>query len=76
MTGQESLLVSVAEAARITGVGRDMAYRLVREGAWPAVRLGRLIKIPRTALFAWTEGIATKCLGEPATDLGSPGAPA
>lgn len=30
------------------GIGRTLAYRLVREGDWPTpvIRVGRLIKVP------------------------------
>ncbi len=30
------------------GIGRTLAYRLVREGNWPTpvIRMGRLIKVP------------------------------
>jgi hypothetical protein len=30
------------------GIGRTLAYRLVREDAWPTpvIRVGRLIKVP------------------------------
>ena len=40
--------LDLPEAARMLGVGRTLAYQLVREGQWPTpvVRVGRLIKIP------------------------------
>jgi excisionase family DNA binding protein len=49
----EPLLVSVKDAARLLGIGRDAAYSLVREGTLPSIRLGRRILIPRGALEAW-----------------------
>ena len=36
----ESLAVSVTEAARLLGVGRTLAYRCVRTGELPSVTLG------------------------------------
>ncbi len=46
----ESLAVSVAEAARLLGIGRTMAYKCVRTGELPSVTLGGRILIPRAAL--------------------------
>ena len=45
--------LSVEEAARMLGIGRTLAYELVRTGAWPTpvLRLGRLIKIPSGPLI-------------------------
>jgi excisionase family DNA binding protein len=41
-------VIDLLEAARILGIGRTLAYRLVREGRWPTpvIRIGRLIKVP------------------------------
>lgn len=41
-------VIDLVEAAQVLGIGRTMAYRLVREGRWPTpvIRLGRLIKVP------------------------------
>lgn len=43
-----SAVVDLSEAAAMLGVGRTLAYRLVREGVWPTpvIRVGRLIKVP------------------------------
>ena len=40
--------LSVEEAAAMLGIGRTLAYELIRTGAWPTpiLHLGRLIKIP------------------------------
>lgn len=54
------LTVSVAEAARMLGIGRTMAYRCVRTGELPAVNLGGRILIPVVALEnlvgSWADG--------------------
>lgn len=42
--------VSVSEAARILGIGRNVAYRLAAQGTIPALRLGRQLRIPLPAL--------------------------
>jgi len=46
----EPLLLSVREAARLLGLGRDSTYQLIREGRLRAVRIGRRLLIPRTEL--------------------------
>jgi len=49
----ERLLITVEEAARRLGIGRSFAWRLVRSGELPSVRLGRLVRIPERALEEW-----------------------
>ncbi len=45
--------LTVPQAARVLGIGRTLAYELVRTQAWPTpvVRAGRLIKIPTAPLL-------------------------
>ena len=47
-------VVDVETAGRLLGVGRGLAYELVRTGRWPTpvLRLGRSIKIPTSPLLA------------------------
>lgn len=42
--------ITVEEAARRLGIGRSLAYSLIREGALPHLRLGSRIVIPVSAL--------------------------
>ena len=51
-------VVDLRDAARILGIGRTLAYRLVREGGWPTpvVRIGRLIKVPVKPLYDFIDG--------------------
>lgn len=58
------LMVSVREAARTLGVGRDAAYRLVREKRLRAVRIGRRIYVPRAELVALIERETAAVEGE------------
>ena len=51
----ERLLVRVAEAAEMTGVGRATAYELVAKGEWPSVSIGRSVRIPLADLREWIE---------------------
>ena len=48
-----ALLFSVAEAANLLGISRNLAYDLVREGRLPHIRLGRRVLVPRFALEQW-----------------------
>jgi len=58
----EPLLVSVREAARVLGLGRDTAYQLVREGRLRAVHVSRRLLIPRVELERF---VAREAGGEP-----------
>ncbi len=44
---------TVPEAAARLGIGRCMAYDLVRRGVIPAKRLGRRWIVPRARFHAW-----------------------
>lgn len=48
-----SLLLTVSEAARVLRISRNLAYELVARGDLPAVRLGRVIRVPRHGLEQW-----------------------
>lgn len=56
----EKLTLSVSEAAKLTGIGRDCLYRLTRRDDFPVLRLGRSIRIPRRALEQWIEREAAR----------------
>lgn len=40
--------LDLVEAARLLGIGRTLAYEMVREGTWPTpiIRAGRKIRVP------------------------------
>ena len=46
-------VLDVLTAGRVLGIGRSLAYELVRTGAWPTtvLRIGKLIKIPTAPLL-------------------------
>lgn len=46
----ECLTVSVETAARLLGIGRSLAYEMVRQGKIPSLHFGRRVCIPRVAL--------------------------
>ena len=46
---------TVNEIARILGVSRTQAYRLVQEGLFKSVRIGNAIRIPKRSFDKWLE---------------------
>ena len=51
----EKQTLTVAEAARVMGIGLTKAYESVRSGRIPSVRFGRKYLIPRGALARMLE---------------------
>ncbi len=53
-------VVDLPTAASMLGIGRTMAYQLVRSGEWPTplIRMGRLIKVPTRPLLKLLDGAA------------------
>ncbi len=51
-------VLDLPAAATLLGIGRTMAYELVRDDAWPTpiIRLGKLIKVPTRPLLDLLEG--------------------
>lgn len=47
---RDRMVCTVAEAAAMLGIGRTLAYRGIREGWIPSLRLGRKIVVPVAAL--------------------------
>ena len=47
------LVVDLVRAAELLGIGRTLAYQLVRTGEWPTpvIRVGRLIRVPSVPLL-------------------------
>lgn len=48
--GDERLTWSVPETAKVLGIGRNLCYDRIKVGEIPAIRIGRRILIPRSAL--------------------------
>ncbi len=62
MTDNATLL-TVPETAKLLRISRNLAYELIAQGGIPAIRLGRIIRVPRAALDEWLAhkaAIATK----------------
>jgi len=52
-TQPQSLLLRGGEVAKVLGVSRAMAYRLMQRGELPVVRIGSCVRVPAEALKAW-----------------------
>ena len=48
---------TVNEIARILGVSRTQAYRLVQEDLFKSVRIGNAIRIPKRSFDHWLESL-------------------
>jgi excisionase family DNA binding protein len=51
------LAVSVPEAGRLLGIGRNSAYDAVRSGQIPSLRIGGRIVVPLQALLRLLDGM-------------------
>jgi len=49
----QTLVLTVADAAKLLCISRNLAYELIRQGHLPHIRLGRRILIPRFGLEQW-----------------------
>jgi excisionase family DNA binding protein len=52
----ERRTLTIPEAARVLGIGRNSAYEAAQRGELPTVRLGRRVLVPRDALDRFLEG--------------------
>ncbi len=48
--------VSVIEAGRMLGIGRDASYLAAHAGQIPVIRVGRYLRVPLAALDRMLEG--------------------
>jgi len=53
-------VVTVRELAAMLDVGRNTAYELVRAGIVPSIKIGRQIRIPKTAVIAYVNEYSRK----------------
>jgi len=47
---QRALTVTVSEAAKLLGIGRNLAYEAVKRNEIPSIRIGDRILVPRAGL--------------------------
>lgn len=55
----QSLTLTVEDAAKLLGIGRSLAYQLVRQGKIPALKFGCRWLIPKAALARMLETCGT-----------------
>jgi excisionase family DNA binding protein len=53
------IVLTVAEAAEVLGIGRTLMYSLVGSGAVESVTIGRLRRIPADALVLYIDSLRT-----------------
>lgn len=51
---------TVEEAGALLGLGRNSAFKAVRDGNIPAIRIGRRLLVPRVAIERMLSGLAAK----------------
>lgn len=49
------LTLSVEEAAKVLGIGRNLCYDKVKTGEIPAIRIGKRLLVPKKALEKFLE---------------------
>jgi excisionase family DNA binding protein len=55
-TDEALMTMTVSEAAKVLGISRSSAYECVRRGELRAVRLGRRLVVPRSAVTELLQG--------------------
>ncbi len=55
---QERKTLTIDEAAKLLGVGRNQAYEAARRGEIPTLRIGRRLLVPRAAFERMLNGEA------------------
>jgi len=50
MDQADSVVLTVPEAGRQLGLGRNAAYEAAARGDIPTIRIGKLIRVPKVAL--------------------------
>lgn len=65
--GDEPVLMTVREAAAYLHISRDLCYEAIRRGELPAVRIGRVIRVPRFGLEQWIASQTRLPLSAPVT---------
>lgn len=63
MENSEKLCLSVEEARKRIGLGKNLMYRYIENGTIPSIKFGRKILIPVAALSKYLEtaGAGAKC---------------
>ena len=57
-SGDDSLVLTPVETARLLRIGRATVYEQIRLGTIPSIRMGRRILVPRAALMRKLESVS------------------
>lgn len=53
--------LTVDEAARCLGIGRNSAYEAIARGEIPAVKIGKRLLVPKVVFEKWLSGGSQSC---------------
>jgi excisionase family DNA binding protein len=67
MHAKEQLAVGVEEAARMAGIGRTEAYRAIKDGRLPSLKIGKRRLVRVEALGAWLRALERSAVERRAT---------
>jgi excisionase family DNA binding protein len=59
---RDRLTLTPRETVKLTGIGVNHTYALLRSGRMPSIRVGKRFFIPRAALLKWLEAAGSKPL--------------
>ncbi|MGH7883163.1 MAG: helix-turn-helix domain-containing protein [Candidatus Dormibacteraceae bacterium] len=57
----DRMVLRVEEVHELLGISQWTIYEMIRRGELPALRIGRLLRIPRPALEEWVAARTTGC---------------
>lgn len=57
---QDNEILTVKQAAQLLQLSEDLVYNMCHRKDFPAVRIGRTIRIPRDLLMDWVNAQAAK----------------
>lgn len=65
---EDSLTLSLPQAARLLGISPNNALNAAKKGQIPFIRIGRLYRVPKAKLMAMINGDADSKPEEPSRD--------
>lgn len=65
--GELPLLLRAEQAAKLLSLGRTTVFQMMASGELPCVRIGRAVRVPRSALERWVRAQS----GEPEPTSGA-----
>jgi len=58
-------MLTVEQVRQVLGISRPIAYQLANRNDFPAIRIGRAIRIPKEAFISWVESQLRHDAGKP-----------